>query len=112
MTQDRIESRRAFMKKLGKLTGSVAVAVPFITMTSNETVAKPNEERPVTICKLDCSISCKESMSGGCGRCQNVCTEGCALSCNSMCGGDCGEACVGACQDSCSASCQRTAKKD
>ena len=101
MPQDKIESRRAFMKKFGKLAGAATVALPFITMTSNETVAKPKEESPATGCEKSCTFTCtstcKETLLGGCGRCQNACTEACARSCNSMCGGDCGGACVASC---------------
>ena len=69
MPQDKIESRRAFMKKFGKLFGSAAVAAAFMAAASNDANAKPSEDEPVTGC----------GMWGG----------GCSLSCSSSCGATC-----------------------
>ena len=74
MSQDKIESRRAFMKKFGKLAGAAAVAAAFMATGSNKAEAKPSEDQPATgcfndtcmsschaYCRLTCAASCRQS---------------------------------------------------
>ena len=57
-THETIESRRAFMKKLGKLASVAAVAASFVTMTAQDAAAKgPDEDNPGT-CDMDCGFKC------------------------------------------------------
>ena len=75
MSQDKIESRRAFMKKLGKLAGAAAVAVPFMAMTTKEAVAlKPYDpdRGGCTACAYQCQLGCE----GGCAAsCRHTCDK-------------------------------------
>ena len=77
MSQDRIESRRAFMKKLGKVAGAAAVAAAFMATGSNNAEAKPSEENPPTGCWGDCFAPCR---SGCQGTCSGDCFGSCARS--------------------------------
>ncbi|MBQ3349807.1 MAG: hypothetical protein IJG38_05360 [Thermoguttaceae bacterium] len=67
MSQDKIESRRAFMKKFGKLAGAAAVAAAFMATGSNKAEAKPSEDQPATGCGwVGCGVGCSYSCVGGC----------------------------------------------
>ena len=72
MSQDKIESRRTFMKKFGKLAGAAAVAAAFMATGSNNAEAKPGEDNPATDrcyaggCIHWCEGSCAGSCAGGC----------------------------------------------
>ncbi len=73
MSQDKIESRRAFMKKLGKLAGAAAVAAAFMATGSNVANAKPSVENPTVICH-DCTWSCGQNCKSSC---MGTCTWSC-----------------------------------
>ena len=70
MSKEKIESRRAFMKKFGKLAGAAAVAVPFMAMAAKEAVAAPDEDNPGTgsysTCGWSCTGDCDRTCAGGC----------------------------------------------
>lgn len=77
MSQDKIESRRAFMKKFGKLAGTAAIAAAFMATGSNNAEAKPSEDNPATSCS-----GCSDGCYLGCtGNCRGECPGGCYLSC-------------------------------
>ena len=87
MSQNKIESRRAFMKKLGKLAGVAAVAAPFMAMAAKEAVAAPDADNPTT---CTCSGGCDGGCSGNCsGPCQGQCQGSCGGTCSGTCGGTC-----------------------
>ena len=71
MSQDKIESRRAFMKKFGKLAGAAAVAAAFMATGANNAVSASSEDNPKT------------------WTCDGTCTYGCDGSCDSCCCGSC-----------------------
>lgn len=83
MSKEKIESRRAFMKKFGKLAGAAAVAAPFMAIAAKEAVAAPDEDNPATwtschgcsnYCDLHCSYDCMTQCKDGCFRgCQGTC---------------------------------------
>ena len=82
MSQDKIESRRAFMKKFGKLAGAAAVAAAFMATGSNDANAKPSEDNPATQqCTCGyyaCMNTCRMGCGGGCAtRCEGGCKYGC-----------------------------------
>ncbi len=97
MSQDNIESRRAFMKKFGKLVGAAAFAAPFVAMTAKDAVAASETEKP---------------QKDGCEGCGNSCRGACIYNCTGTCRFDCYGTCAGSCHDFCRSSCQNTAKKD
>ena len=73
MSQDKIESRRAFMKKFGKLAGAAAVAAAFMATGSNNAVSASSEDNPKTWtcsssgnCTYNCDGSCEDTCSGSC----------------------------------------------
>lgn len=74
MSQDKIESRRAFMKKLGKVAGAAAATFAFMAATSNNAEAKPDENNPPTGCWSDCFAPCRSG-------CQGTCSGDCFGSC-------------------------------
>ncbi len=76
MSQDKIESRRAFMKKFGKLAGAAAVAAAFMATGSNNAEAKPSEDSPASISCSDCAGGCKDGCSGCSGACGSTCMYG------------------------------------
>ncbi|MBQ3350184.1 MAG: hypothetical protein IJG38_07265 [Thermoguttaceae bacterium] len=96
MFQKNIESRRAFMKKFGKLAGAAAFAAPFMAMTAKDAGAVTETEQPqkdgCEDCGYSCSYSCRLTSWGTCDTCKG--------------------ACIGSCHDFCRSSCQNTAKKD
>ena len=93
MSKEKIESRRAFMKKFGKLAGAAAVAAPFMAMAAKEAVAAPDEDNPVTSCN-SCSGACLGFCTGTCfttcrGECDSSCKYSCWTGCNMTCAGKC-----------------------
>lgn len=65
MSKEKIESRRAFMKKLGK---TVAGAAAFIAVAKTVEAATPDEDNPVTQnCGASCAFACRLS-------CQHTCS--------------------------------------
>ncbi|MDO4858122.1 MAG: twin-arginine translocation signal domain-containing protein [Thermoguttaceae bacterium] len=69
MSKEKIESRRAFMKKLGK---TVAGAAAFIAVAKT-VEATPSEDNPVTLtCGATCSYSCQHTCSY---TCQHTCSR-------------------------------------
>lgn len=67
MSQEKIESRRAFMKNVGKVSATVAVAA-FLT-SRKEVVAAPTEDQPTTGCGssgVSCTAYCGRTCSGAC----------------------------------------------
>ena len=101
MSHDRIESRRAFMKKLSKFAGVAAFAVTFMTTGANHSVAKPDEDNPPTSC-FGCSSGCMVTCVGGCDSdCLYSCYRTCKETCYTYCTGSCDRTCVGACDGSC-----------
>ena len=90
MSKEKIESRRAFMKKFGKLAGAAAVAAPFMAMAAKEAVAAPDEDNPVWVC-------------GG-GSCSGSCAGECDKSCYGTCKETCDWRCEGSCKDTCAGS--------
>ena len=80
MTQDKLESRRAFMKKFGKLAG--AAVVPFMAMAAKEAVAASDKDSPVTSCTSNCTNNCNDT-------CSVYCRFGCKGDCGACCGGTC-----------------------
>jgi len=85
MTQDKLESRRAFMKKFGKLAG--AAVVPFMAMAAKEVVAAPDKDSPVTSCTSNCTNKCT-------GFCIRTCTGTCDVTCTGTCCVDCSGTCA------------------
>ena len=87
MSQDKIESRRVFMKKLGNLTGIAAIAAPFMTMAAREAVAQPDEDnQPTQYCRY-CSTGCMAvcAADGGCsGTCKYSCNHTCLGTCDGI----------------------------
>lgn len=112
MSKEKIESRRAFMKKFGKLAGAAAVAAPFMAMAAKEAVAAPDEDNPVWVCGLaSCSGSCDSNCSGSCaGECDKSCVGTCDGYCDWRCEGSCYWSCAGAkgCANSCVGTCSLT----
>ncbi|MBQ3350186.1 MAG: hypothetical protein IJG38_07275 [Thermoguttaceae bacterium] len=95
MSQDKIESRRDFMKKFGKLAGAAAVAAAFMSTGSNKIEAK-NINNPKTV--IDCE-----------GTCVMSCVDLCIGNCEDMCGGSCKHSCAdcyGTCLNTCYRSCK------
>ncbi len=82
MSQDKIESRRAFMKKFGKFAGAAAVAAAFMATGANNAEAKPSEDNPPTGCNYGCFQSCI-------GTCDTTCTGACKFRCHNACDGRC-----------------------
>ena len=94
MSQDKIESRRAFMKKFGKLAGAAAVAAAFMVTGSNNAEAKPSEDNPPSTCYYSCEGSCFTD-------CKEFCEWTCKGPCRSACTGSCETACFSDCYSTC-----------
>ena len=93
MTQDKRESRRAFMKKFGQIAG--AAVVPFMAMAAKEAVAAPNEDNPVTSCANNCTNDCAGTCKGHCGwGCDRTCADQCEYTCTGTCCVDCSGTCA------------------
>ena len=83
MSQEKIESRRAFMKKFGKLAGVLAFAAPFVAMTAKDVGAASEAEKPPINCRNWCTYNCLQS-----------CVQTCRYSCfEDHCGGTCAMTC-------------------
>lgn len=105
MSQDRIESRRAFMKKLSKLAGAAAFAASFVAAIDKEAYAAKTTD---SLKLADCSgsrLSCD-------GSCTNLCGSSCSTCCCGFCAFDCKGTCAVGCHGSCSYTCQSIAKND
>ena len=71
MAENKIESRRAFFGKLGKIVGMAALAVPFVVAGANAEATTPDEDSPATGCGIG-------NCTGGCyGSCRRSCQKGC-----------------------------------
>ena len=68
------ESRRAFMKKFGKLVGATAVAAAFMATGSNNAEAKPGEYPATDSCNNSCMYWCTTSCEY---RCRFMCGDAC-----------------------------------
>lgn len=77
MSQAKIESRRALMKKLGKLVDATAFAVPFIVVSVNEAKVAPKEDKPSRDGCKDCGYNCT-------GGCINICKGNCGWGCDGV----------------------------
>ncbi|MDO4574409.1 MAG: twin-arginine translocation signal domain-containing protein [Planctomycetia bacterium] len=67
MSNEKIESRRAFMKRLGKVAGAAVVAVPFMVLAPQKVEAQRYVQ--CTNCGKVCSYcdgACKDTCWGGC----------------------------------------------
>ncbi len=102
MSQDRIESRRAFMKKFGKNAGTLVLMAPFIAMTDKEGVPTSKMDEPS---KNDCGDTCSKT-------CRNNCYDFCSYSCNRGCKGTCKYSCSGGCRGTCEYSCMSATRLD
>ncbi|MBP3693824.1 MAG: hypothetical protein J6J31_05255 [Thermoguttaceae bacterium] len=79
MSKERIESRRAFMRKAGKALGIAAAAVPMLAVSAKIAEAKNENPKQEQGCQ---AFSC----SGSCfGSCSWSCTGGCSTSCMHTC---------------------------
>lgn len=87
-----IESRRAFMKRLGKL---VAAVVPFMVMETKKVVAAPSEDEPVTGCNSGCRSGCRSGCKNACFGCDALCRRNCMDSCRGTCLLGCRGTCEG-----------------
>lgn len=97
MSQDKIESRRAFMKKLGKV--AVGVAVPFAVMPK-EAMAKIGDFGSEDEHDRESIFTCSYCSSG--------CQVSCEYACDILCMEDCTYTCVGGCDGSCVGQCVRS----
>ena len=95
MTQDKLESRRAFMEKFGKLAVAAAVAAPFMAMAAKEAVVAPDKDSPVTSCTSNCTNKCTNNCTN---KCADKCADTCKFGCTGRCEGLCGSGCTGICK--------------
>ena len=94
MSEKKIESRRAFFKKAGKVLGA-AVAVPFLAVATKEAVAaNANQDGSESGCKDSCIGSCKLSCSDAC---TTLCARTCSWGCSRTCTNSCDASCLGTC---------------